>query len=111
MNIGLGAIGGWFLVYFGSHSVGAALIAGIPCGMGGVALALFALRRLCPDLYFVSLSDRKRVMLLIPAAVVIMVGIDFVFFHSYRDPVSRGGFIFLEIGVVANLVYELVAHR
>ena len=61
LNIGFGGIAGFCLVYFifNSQSFVTSLILGIPCGMGGVALALFLLRKYCPRLYFLETGNMK----------------------------------------------------
>ena len=114
MNIALGAIAGAFVAVYATHSVLAGLLGGT-LGVGGAALALVLLRKLAPNLYFRSfiVATKARVWRTLFIAIAAMVAFDWFYFQSSQlDPVSKWVIVFFDIGIVLNVVFEIVqVHR
>lgn len=106
VNIGLGAISSSCLVYFSTHSVLTALLAGVPCGAGGVGLAFLLLKKLRPDLYCIYAGSTRIARHVLLRAFVGMLVMTAVYFIVFPSMTSRLVIVTLDIFIIANFIFN-----
>lgn len=106
LNIMLGALGGFLLVYVSSHSVMVSLLCGIPSGVAGITMVLIGIKKLSPLSCRGNIDNIRGVRHIILVGIAGLIATNCVTYLLFPSETTLLACVFFDLFIIVNFIRE-----